>query len=153
MVGASDVSSRARMRSTVSRVVRMGESESLLLSGWFPDAPEGLGRVGAQILQDRHGEVLVAADHQVAVLEVTLRRRPATGDQRETVPAALDERVGLLVRARTLTRREGVVPAALADAVEVDLDARAGKNEAGKPQSVGEHPDREVVHQVDGVVD
>src|SRR6266545_376996 len=90
--------------------------------------------VGPDVLEDEGREVLVPPDHEVPLVEVVLSGNPPPGDEGERGRPAIDEGVRLLVLRRRLSCGQPPVPAPLAHAFQVHLDALPGAGQAGPRQ-------------------
>jgi hypothetical protein len=102
--------------------------------------------------EDGERELLVTPDDEVPIVQELPCVVPPSGDEREGESTAADERVGFLVLRRHLPRREAPVPSALADTLEVDLEAPSRIRDPRRAERVGEHPDRQIVRLVHGPV-
>src|SRR6266545_1192349 len=105
--------------------------------------------VGPDVLEDERREVLIPPDHEVPLVEVVLSGNPPPGDEGERGRPAIDEGVRLLVLRRRLSCGQAPVPAPLAHAFQVHLDALPGEGQAGQGQGIRQHPDAHVVDEVD----
>ena len=101
------------------------------------------------MLQDRVAERLVAADHEAALVQRHLGREPPARDLREHEAATLDEGIRLAVLIRQLPGPEAPAPAPSPGALEVHTDAPSPSVDARASERPGEHPDRQIVGEVD----